>query len=83
MIKKTAARAVREGPLHRDHRDQLDDDDELAWVDVSTGDDDVILATAMGKIARFGESDVRAMGRAAAGVIGIRLASKGDAGRVA
>ena len=56
----------------------IDDDDELAWVDVSTGDDDVIIATAQGKIARFHESEVRPMGRDAAGVIGIRLARKGD-----
>ena len=54
------------------------DDDELAWVDVSTGHDDVIIATSQGKIARFHESDVRAMGRDAAGVIGIRLAREGD-----
>src|SRR5580765_5013268 len=54
------------------------DDDELAWVDVSTGSDDVIIATSQGKIARFHESDVRAMGRDAAGVIGIRLAREGD-----
>ena len=54
------------------------DDDELAWVDVSTGGDDVIIATAQGKLARFAETEVRAMGRDAAGVIGIRLARKGD-----
>jgi len=54
------------------------DDDELAWVDVSTGEDDVIIATSQGKIARFHESDIRAMGRDAAGVIGIRLAREGD-----
>ena len=53
-------------------------DDELAWVDVATGTDDVIVATAQGKIARFPEDEVRPMGRPAAGVIGIRLASKTD-----
>jgi DNA gyrase subunit A len=56
----------------------IDDKDELAWVDVSTGEDDVIIATAQGKLARFGEGEVRPMGRDAAGVIGIRLARKGD-----
>src|SRR6478735_1222560 len=56
----------------------LNDEDELAWVDVSTGSDDVIIATAQGKLARFSEGEVRAMGRDAAGVIGIRLARKGD-----
>jgi DNA gyrase subunit A len=52
--------------------------DELAWVDVSTGNDDIILATALGKLARFSETEVRPMGRDAAGVIGIRLARHGD-----
>jgi DNA gyrase subunit A len=56
----------------------LDPDDELAWVDVSTGHDDIIIATAEGKLARFNESDVRAMGRQAGGVIGIRPAGAGD-----
>jgi DNA gyrase subunit A len=53
-------------------------DDELAWVDVATGQNDIIIATAQGKIARFPEKEVRPMGRPAAGVIGIRLASATD-----
>jgi len=56
----------------------LADGDELAWVDVATGSDDVIIATAAGKLARFAEGEVRPMGRDAAGVIGIRLARAGD-----
>jgi DNA gyrase subunit A len=51
----------------------IDEGDELAWVDVSSGEDDVILATAEGMLAKFHESEVRAMGRDAGGVIGIRL----------
>ena len=47
--------------------------DELAWVDVSGGGDDIIIATAQGMLARFEENEVRPMGRDAAGVIGIRL----------
>jgi DNA gyrase subunit A len=54
------------------------DDDALAWVAVSSGSDDVVLATAQGRIARFHEAEVRPMGRDAAGVIGIRLARAGD-----
>jgi DNA gyrase subunit A len=54
----------------------LDEKDELAWVDVSSGEDDIIIATAQGMLARFAESEVRAMGRDAAGVIGIRLLKK-------
>ncbi len=56
----------------------LADGDELAWVDVATGHDDAIIATALGKLARFVETEVRPMGRDAAGVIGIRLARAGD-----
>jgi DNA gyrase subunit A len=54
----------------------INDNDELAWVDVSSGADDVILATAQGMLARFAEDEVRPMGRDAAGVIGIRLLKK-------
>jgi len=51
----------------------INDNDELAWVDVSSGSNDVIIATSQGMLARFEEDEVRAMGRDAAGVIGIRL----------
>src|SRR6188768_1553746 len=57
----------------------ISDGDELAWVDVSSGEDHVIIATSQGMLARFSEDEVRAMGRDAAGVIGIRLARQGDA----
>src|SRR6188508_1600623 len=52
--------------------------DDLSWVGVSSGDDDIVLTTSQGRIARFNEKEVRAMGRDAAGVIGIRLAREGD-----
>lgn len=51
----------------------LDDDDELAWVRMTDGNGDIILVTRHGKAIRFAEDDVRAMGRPAAGVIGIRM----------
>jgi DNA gyrase subunit A len=54
------------------------ENDDLAWVAVSSGDDDVVLATSLGRIARFNEAEVRPMGRDAAGVIAIRLAREGD-----
>jgi len=54
----------------------INDNDELAWVDVSTGEDDIIIATAQGMLAKFHEKEVRAMGRDAGGVIGIRLLKK-------
>ena len=51
----------------------LDEDDELAWVRHSHGHGEVILVTRNGKAIKFGEEDVRPMGRPAAGVIGIRM----------
>src|SRR5262249_52097533 len=44
----------------------ISDGDELAWVGVSSGDDDIIIATAEGMLARFAEDEVRPMGRDAA-----------------
>jgi len=78
IIKKTALEQFERVRSSGIRAITLADDDELAWVDVSTGRDDVILATALGKLARFAETEVRPMGRDAAGVIGIRLARAGD-----
>jgi len=52
---------------------KLHDEDNLEWVKPSTGSDDVVLVTSQGQAIRFKEKDVRQMGRAAAGVRGIRL----------
>lgn len=51
----------------------LKGDDELRWVKPSSGNDEMMLSTEDGQAIRFKESDVRPMGRAAAGVGGIRL----------
>jgi DNA gyrase subunit A len=55
----------------------LDEDDDLAWVKLATGDEDIMLVTAKGNSIRFPQAQVRAMGREAAGVKGISL-SKSD-----
>ena len=52
---------------------KLDGGDELKWVKNTTGKNDVIISTSAGQAVRFKESDVRAMGRAARGVRGMRL----------
>ena len=52
---------------------KLDSGDELKWVRLSSGNDEVIISTAKGQANRFSETDVRAMGRNARGVRGIRL----------
>ena len=55
----------------------LEAGDELGWVRMTHGNDDVVLVTENGQALRISETDVRAMGRAAAGVTGIRL-GRGD-----
>jgi DNA gyrase subunit A len=52
----------------------LEEGDTLGWVQVSHGDEDVLLTTAQGQTARFRQSEVRPMGRPATGVNGISLA---------
>ena len=55
----------------------LQEGDELDWVAPTTGSDEILIATALGKAIRFSETEVRAMGRDTQGVIGIKL-GKGD-----
>ena len=55
----------------------LAEDDELSWVRLTSGSDDLLVATRFGKVIRFHENDVREMGRQARGVRAIRLA-EGD-----
>ncbi len=54
---------------------KLHSEDMLEWVRPSTGKDAIIIATSQGQAIRFNESDIRAMGRTAAGVRGMRLKS--------
>lgn len=51
----------------------LDENDELGWVKLTHGNDDLILASRQGQSIRFAETDVRPMGRAAGGVMAMRL----------
>lgn len=54
---------------------KLNQDDLLEWVRPSSGKDDVMIVTGDGQAIRFKESGVRAMGRTAAGVRGMKLKS--------
>ncbi|MBV6394215.1 MAG: DNA gyrase subunit A [Anaerolineales bacterium] len=51
----------------------LDEGDTLGWARLTSGRDEIIIVTENGQALRFGEDKVRAMGRAAAGVQGIKL----------
>ncbi|KKP80186.1 MAG: DNA gyrase subunit A [Candidatus Moranbacteria bacterium RIFOXYA12_FULL_35_19] len=57
---------------------KLEKGDTLGWVDATTGTDEIVITTRNGQAIRFRESDVRSMGRNAAGVRGIKL-KKDDA----
>ena len=54
----------------------LKDKDKLISCGVTDGHDEILMAARMGKAIRFPESQVRDMGRSAAGVRGIRLVKK-------
>jgi DNA gyrase subunit A len=56
---------------------ELNEGDELAWVRMTDGNDQVIVATKKGVAIRFKETDVRAMGRQARGVKALSL-KEGD-----
>ena len=51
----------------------LDDADELKWIRLTSGSDEIMITTAHGQAIRFPEDNVRPMGRTARGVRGIKL----------
>ncbi len=57
---------------------KLDGTDELRWVKETTGENDIVISTSAGQATRFNEKEVRAMGRAAMGVRGMRLRPKDE-----
>ena len=79
----TANGTVKKTPLEQFSRPRpsglialdLEEGNTLVGVAITNGMSDVLLFSSAGKATRFKESDVRAMGRSAKGVRGIRLAS--------
>lgn len=77
----TASGTVKKTPLQDFSRPRsagiiavnLNEGDELIGVDLTNGSNEVMLFSAQGKVVRFAEGAVRAMGRTATGVRGIRL----------
>ena len=57
---------------------RVEENDALGWARLTDGQREVLLATAMGQAIRFNEDDVRPMGLAAGGVMGIKLAGDVD-----
>ncbi len=66
-IRKSGLRAI-----------EIHEGDTLEWVGVSSGSDRIIIATAKGQAILFEEKNIRAMGRTAAGVRGIKLKSNDE-----
>jgi DNA gyrase subunit A len=56
----------------------LKEEDKLISVEITNGNNDVIIATKMGLSIRFNEDDIRSMGRTASGVRGVRLAPENE-----
>lgn len=56
----------------------IEEGDDLIGAEIASGADEVILSSAKGMACRFAESQIRAMGRAARGVTGIRFKIDGD-----
>ncbi|STO54159.1 DNA gyrase subunit A [Canicola haemoglobinophilus] len=56
----------------------LRDEDELIGVDITDGSNEIMLFSSQGRVVRFAETAVRAMGRLATGVRGIKLALTND-----
>ncbi|MFO7894864.1 MAG: DNA gyrase subunit A [Longimicrobiales bacterium] len=78
VVKKSALSDYRHIRVTGVNAINIDDDDELIDVQVTGGEDEVILATYEGMAIRFSEQDVRQMGRATRGVRGIRLGAEDD-----
>lgn len=53
----------------------LDEGDELKWIRMTDGENEVVISTSQGQAIRFHEKDARPMGRVSRGVRGIRLRS--------
>jgi DNA gyrase subunit A len=73
VVKKTALSAYGNVRTVGLNAINIDSDDELIEVRITSGDDEVLIASRKGMAIRFNEDDARPMGRATAGVRGLRL----------
>lgn len=77
-IKKTDAMAFSKVRSTGIHAINLDENDELAFCSLSSGNDSIVLATSTGQGIRFMETEVRPMGRHAGGVRGVLIRGEGE-----
>ncbi len=77
-IKKTTLEAYSRPRQNGINAITINEGDQLLNVNLTNGDNHIIIAKKSGKAIHFHESDVRPMGRTAAGVRGVTLESKDD-----
>ena len=77
-IKKTALPAFKNLRRTGIRALTIEENDDLIAADITTIGNDIILSTALGMACRFDQGQVRAMGRAARGVTGIRFKLAND-----
>ncbi len=78
VVKKTALSAYANIRTNGIIAIGLEEDDALIGVAITSGSDHIMLGTKSGLAVRFEESDVRAMGRPAGGVTGVRFKREKD-----
>ncbi len=57
---------------------KLDEGDSLVGCKITSGEDQILIATKLGKAIRFDEKEIRPMGRSARGVTGIKFSEETD-----
>ncbi|MCS6968530.1 MAG: DNA gyrase subunit A [Cytophagales bacterium] len=78
IIKKTPLEAFARPRAAGIHAITINEGDNLLNARLTSGNDDIVIATRSGKAVRFNESRVRPMGRTAAGVTGITFEEEND-----
>jgi DNA gyrase subunit A len=78
VIKKTSLEAYSRPRSNGINAITIRENDELLEAKLTNGTNEIVLATTAGRAIRFNESTVRAMGRNAAGVRGVKLADEDD-----
>ncbi|MBL7791630.1 MAG: DNA gyrase subunit A [Saprospiraceae bacterium] len=78
MVKKTAVEAFSRPRAGGIIAITINEDDQLLEARLTSGAHEIFIATRNGNAIRFNESKVRAMGRSAAGVIGVTLNDGGN-----
>ncbi|MCX6292167.1 MAG: DNA gyrase subunit A [Bacteroidetes bacterium] len=77
-IKKTALEAYSRPRLNGINAINIEDGDQLLEARLTNGSNEIMIATKKGKVVRFNEITVRAVGRNSIGVRGVTLAGEDD-----